>query len=120
MSAPEKCPKCESGLSWPIRDGHANYICGSFMVAEGGFAQDVRCVSMAKVTAPLREERDALRAEVYRLKAEYADLCLLIAKARLSVQRHKPALLSFAEWQQIGGVLKRAFPAPTNGMEVAE
>ena len=70
MTTPAKCPKCGSGLLWPIRDGHANYKCHSFMTDEGGFGQDVTCVKLAEITSPLLKEVDQLRATVELVKTQ--------------------------------------------------
>lgn len=53
MNNPDKCPKCGSGLSYPIKDRHANYECNSFMTSNGKFGQDVTCLRLEKITAPM-------------------------------------------------------------------
>jgi hypothetical protein len=61
VSNPEKCPRCGAGLSYPIKDGHANYECNSFMTNEGGFGQDVMCARLEKITAPLLTQIEKLK-----------------------------------------------------------
>ncbi len=63
MSAPDKCPKCGSGLWVPIRNGHANYTCNSFMTAEGGFGQDITCAKLAEICGPLIRKNALLLAQ---------------------------------------------------------
>ena len=51
-------------------------------------------------------------AELAKVRHNYKTLCVLAAKATITVSEHKPALLQFSEWQDIGAILRREFPAP--------
>jgi hypothetical protein len=67
---PNECPKCGSGLMWPITDGYAYYKCHSFMINEGGFGPSADCTTLAKITGPLLKQFNQLRVEVEQITRE--------------------------------------------------
>ena len=68
MSNPDKCPRCGSGLWVPIRNGHANYECNSFMTSDGKFGQDITCARLEKIAKPMLARLEKLEAALERIR----------------------------------------------------
>lgn len=86
---------------------------------------DAVMAEAAKKIEELQKTIDALRAEIKEARAvirnaadtvkafrkEYKALCLLVAKARLHVAKHRPAILQFSDWRELDAKLAQTFIA---------
>ena len=64
--------------------------------------------------AELKEARAVIRntaKTVQAFRKEYKALCLLVAKARLHVAKHRPAILQFSDWRGLDAKLAQTFIA---------
>lgn len=55
----------------PVRNGHANYECNSFMTSDGKFGQDITCAKLEKITGPMLARLKKLQAALERISKHH-------------------------------------------------